>query len=991
MIWRKLILIFALTSLLAAAIGQKVEVPVWEYPRKTYTIKDGLSQGQIIFTYLDSRGFTWVATKEGVDRFDGLAFLNFKTDSTFIRDYVRDIQEDFRGNVWFSGRKGIYRYDGSSFSFYPLKYSYRSPSIILFEDAVGFKTLEINDPTLYKYVYEKDTIIEGSLFPELIENGKRNWGFYQNIDSVFLVSLYSGSSENRVYKLYEVKHNQVKLLSTSNYIQMVKQFPPSDSILYFQEDDHLFKYQDGDYSKDQAIIPPNKGSLNLINNQLVVRNFSTLQLRALDGDEYLQIFNHRFFVNQICNAPQGFNISTERGLTNLLFENAFQFYPFSNGMPSGVWGILEADNGNILFSSYSESKIIRYDGKTYKTIFEKPGNRKFRFYPAELKVQNGDMWFSASNKLVIIDQQENVQVQDNPLLNYLMEYNGKVYGAGNGLYEFSGPDLEKVYSDEDGLNMDSLGYFEVVEVDTTGKFWMGAHLGLATWDGVHFKNYYVGKDLSSGILSIRKDHRNNLWFGTKSGISFYDYSMELPKSIFPEKFNQSIRWVEMIDTSYVLFGGSGELYLLDLPKFYQGEFDLYTITEEDGFSGEACLQNGSFKDSKGHIWIGTADGVVKLDPSRLKLHKTPTEPHFSYFSYQKDGGEKEILHRIPLGETAYSVRANSTDRNFEIQFFTINNHKPKSITYQHRLKGYEETWSVPKATRFVSYNNLPVGEYEFELQTCLNGKCTAIKSLFLEIKPVKALDFFWVRLALWILGGLIVATAIWYFLKNRRTQQQAEKAKFDQMKMQKNLAIHKITPHFTFNVLTALSTLVLKKNPETAVDYISRFANLYRPLMVNEGKLFRTLRDEIQFNKDYLELEKLRFPKRFEFEINVAEEVNLESYVPSMAIHSFVNNAVKHGMEAIEKNGIVRIGIKEIDDILTVEIIDNGIGRSQSKAFSGKYNKGEGIKITQDIFNFLNQNFPKKSEIATIEDLYNKTPTGTRVVLKIYAKYPKEI
>ncbi|MFT5266192.1 MAG: two-component system LytT family sensor kinase, partial [Polaribacter sp.] len=262
---------------------------------------------------------------------------------------------------------------------------------------------------------------------------------------------------------------------------------------------------------------------------------------------------------------------------------------------------------------------------------------------------------------------------------------------------------------------------------------------------------------------------------------------------------------------------------------------------------------------------------------------------------------------------------------------------------------------------------------------------------FLEIKPVKALDFFWVRLALWILGGLIVATAIWYFLKNRRTQRQAEKAKFDQMKMQKNLAIHKITPHFTFNVLTALSTLVLKKNPETAVDYISRFANLYRPLMVNEGKLFRTLRDEIQFNKDYLELEKLRFPKRFEFEINVAEEVNLESYVPSMAIHSFVNNAVKHGMEAIEKNGIVRIGIKEIDDILTVEIIDNGIGRSQSKAFSGKYNKGEGIKITQDIFNFLNQNFPKKSEIATIEDLYNKTPTGTRVVLKIYAKYPKEI
>ncbi len=413
---------------------------------------------------------------------------------------------------------------------------------------------------------------------------------------------------------------------------------------------------------------------------------------------------------------------------------------------------------------------------------------------------------------------------------------------------------------------------------------------------------------------------------------------------------------------------------------------MYTITEEDGFNGEECLQNGSFKDSKNNIWIGTSDGVVKFDPSKLKIIQNPTDPHFSHFSFQrKDGKEKKI--KLKVGEYGQKLTAKSEDKNFEFHFFTINHQKPKSITYRHRLLGHEESWSLPKSPRFVSYNNLPVGTYTFELQSCLGKNYSPIKSLQLEIKPSKLVEFFWFKILMLVLGIFLIVWVSYILYNNFQIKRASEQLALQQLKTQKNLASHKIAPHFIFNILTAFSNLVAKGKKNESLEYIDTFSKLIQPLTQNIGKILKPLKEELAFTQNYLELEKLRFGNRFEYSINLDPSVDLNINVPSMIIHSFVNNAIKHGIEFLDNGGLIQINLKISDEILIVEVLDNGLGIEKVKALTQEYESGEGIKIANDIFNFLNNIYEVKSEVKEIKSSSN----GTNVILYINKNYPKQI
>ena len=153
--------------------------------------------------------------------------------------------------------------------------------------------------------------------------------------------------------------------------------------------------------------------------------------------------------------------------------------------------------------------------------------------------------------------------------------------------------------------------------------------------------------------------------------------------------------------------------------------------------------------------------------------------------------------------------------------------------------------------------------------------------------------------------------------------------------------------------------------------------------MLNDAeKIYRSLAEEIEFVRTYLELEKLRFEDNFNYEFQISNEVDITVQVPKMVLQTHAENAVKHGLMLRETGGLLKINIQNENEYLVLTVEDNGIGREKA---SGKSSStGMGIKLTEEFYQILNEMY-KKSVMFKITDLSDQEgkAAGTRVVVSI--------
>ncbi|HEX2974297.1 MAG TPA: histidine kinase [Bacteroidales bacterium] len=191
-----------------------------------------------------------------------------------------------------------------------------------------------------------------------------------------------------------------------------------------------------------------------------------------------------------------------------------------------------------------------------------------------------------------------------------------------------------------------------------------------------------------------------------------------------------------------------------------------------------------------------------------------------------------------------------------------------------------------------------------------------------------------------------------------------------------------LDPHFTFNTLNSVASMIYLQDREAAYDYLNKFTKLLRSMVNDAERIYRQLWEEIEFVTTYLELEKLRFGEKFDFRIETGEGLTLKEEVPKLVLYTFAENAVKHGIMPSSKGGMLRILISREDDSLKILIEDNGIGRSGA----GRQVKpsGKGLKLTgefYDILNELNKDPIRHSIIDLVDGKGN--PSGTRVEIHV--------
>jgi sensor histidine kinase YesM len=187
-----------------------------------------------------------------------------------------------------------------------------------------------------------------------------------------------------------------------------------------------------------------------------------------------------------------------------------------------------------------------------------------------------------------------------------------------------------------------------------------------------------------------------------------------------------------------------------------------------------------------------------------------------------------------------------------------------------------------------------------------------------------------------------------------------------------------LDPHFTFNSLNSIASLIYLEERQAAYDYLIKFTRLIRAMLSDAERIYRTLNEELAFVKIYLELEKMRFGDKLAFSIDTGSNINGDEQVPKLVLHTFAENAIKHGIMPNENGGKLKISVIKVEDYLKISIEDNGIGRE--KAAGKSRSTGKGLKLTREFYDILNQlnNRPLSYSIIDLYDESGKA-AGTRV------------
>jgi|GEM_PF-783394 len=191
-----------------------------------------------------------------------------------------------------------------------------------------------------------------------------------------------------------------------------------------------------------------------------------------------------------------------------------------------------------------------------------------------------------------------------------------------------------------------------------------------------------------------------------------------------------------------------------------------------------------------------------------------------------------------------------------------------------------------------------------------------------------------------------------------------------------------LDPHFTFNALNSVASLLYLDDRHTAYDALNKFTRLLRQMLNDADRIYRTLEEELEFVTGYLNLEKVRFGDKFNYAIDIGEGVTCKEKVPKMVLQTFAENAIKHGILPMKTGGWLKITIVKENGYLNLTIEDNGVGRKNASRNNGSL--GKGLKVTSEFFQILNRMNSRtiRHELIDLHDSCGN-PTGTRVEVNV--------
>jgi len=319
------------------------------------------------------------------------------------------------------------------------------------------------------------------------------------------------------------------------------------------------------------------------------------------------------------------------------------------------------------------------------------------------------------------------------------------------------------------------------------------------------------------------------------------------------------------------------------------------------------------------------------------------------------------------------------ENNITIQFSTFSYIEKSKIFYEYSLNN--EPWISLGNQSELMFNQMAPGSYTLKIKATdyLQNEVKNQLKFEIKINPpfTKSTTFY-------VLVGFLVLTLIYGLfryslhrkIKDKKYQIQVKDAEMRMLRAQMN-------PHFMFNTLNSINSYIIQNKTEDASKYLTSFSKLMRMILESSKQPWVTLKQEIKSTELYLQLEAVRLDHSFDVLIEVSEEINQnEIHVPPLIIQPYAENSIWHGLRHLtDKRGVLKIKFNLLNEnLLVIEIEDNGIGRMQSNLIKNKSNHTSyGLKITEERVKSLNS----KNHVVA-EDLLSSTNKALGTKVSIY-------
>lgn len=719
------------TSLWGLDPGKRIP----QFIRAQWTLDDGLPNDEIHAILQTRDGYLWLATDDGLVRFDGVKFDIFnKTETASIPDNrVTCLCETSDGALWAGTRGGLAVYSGGRFRILSTANGLLHPVVnALIEDETGnlhvgyegsgvsvFKKSDPNTlhhppeladvPVIKSFCRNSGGGVLAGTVNGLydLENGQPA-GALPGITIRTLIpgpngTILAGTAKSGLLILREdftvTRRFNRKSGLLSNMVNMVT-LDRRGAIWVALETGGLTRVTDGKVSLFTEKDGLSNDSVTCIHEDregnLWVGTYAGLN-RLSDGkfttytetDGLLDNFTWAIFQD----SKKNLWIATNGGL-NRFRDSRFYAYTTRDGLSSNYISCIGEDAlGNLWVGTYDKG-LCRLKNGVFIAVGEKQGFTS-RNVHAIYRDSSGNLW---------------------------------VGSYGQGLFKLAkGADRFKRFSKADG-NMPSDSFF-VIREDSLGRVWFGTDgVGLVQLHEGKITVYNESHGLSSGIIfaiGVDSEEPGVLWVGTENdGLNYFRDGRIVP--ITKEHGLKDNAVTEILDdgTGYFWIGGYRGISRIrkkELYDFASGRISRVNPTllgKGDGMQRASCsggYQPAGWCSHDGKIWFPTPGGLVMGDPADLKINLVPPPVHI----------EQVILNGKPLKATALKTEPlvlRPGVRKIEFHFTALSLWEPRDVHFKYILEGFEEEWTATgqRKDRIATYTNLPPGPYTFRVIACNN-------------------------------------------------------------------------------------------------------------------------------------------------------------------------------------------------------------------------------------------------------------------------------
>lgn len=977
-----------------------------------FNLKNGLPSDNVYCTLQDRDGYLWLATDNGLVRYNGYSFQLFNTETAKLpSNDVFDIYEDNRGRIWlrtFSNRIGYIK-DGV---FKNISYSVNDRMIAI-ADICEYRGL------LYFLVWRTgsfDMVIVADDVIKVIKIDadkllKTEGESFYNVSAADNLSFHIWTTQDHLY-LLDLEHPQPKYLGKipESYKNRYNRKASRNAVFdySFQPRNHeievlnLVTLKHRKYSLEE-LGGSNKERLFAMNPYFFRKG---QQATSLISNSHLYLFNRNFklvsrnkFSDIIPSNTQVAFRHQVNGMDTWFSTNgdgiwvkpgAYGFYADGSDIPtkSRYAGSVKNSSFWIVPGTAELSELEK--GKKINTIKlddnvevrHVTGNDSFVFisssagiwiYDRKSKiVKNLSSTFSVEYSQWFYDHYHNNESVKTSLQNV-----HKMKIIDSTLYCFAAYGLLSINLNNETAVVsfiDPERYFDFFYDEAKRKLYMYSNKRILVKDisanaTKIFDTHFLDR---VGITNVRKlvtDKYGDSYILDNASLNRYDSGdislQEIQTDFSLADATLYINGDELyiagpsgIATAYI--SGKGQLINFTIvPNMNMGHYSriMQMVIHEDG-----------------HGILQTDAGVINFNTHSLKEFGVQGKNAFSMAMLQPYKHKIRNYDSLKFGQEETVLKLDA-----------INYNGKGNVTYTYRISGNTRWERSTSGEVFLS--GLSAGVY-YKIECKLNDDLwkSGTYTFYLYRCPKWWQTQIW-KTVFWILGVLSFITLVLIVMAITRyyvAKKNERKRALTELELQ---AIHsQINPHFIFNTLSAALYYINKKRFDDAYVHVNKFSQLLRAYLKSSQDRYVTLEEEIKMLRNYIELQQIRFEEKFEYEVVVDNKLPAANIrIPSLLLQPLVENAINHGLFHQEKGGNLLLKFEQGRDnselICTIE--DNGVGRERAKKIneSNSHKESYGTKLT----NQLLEVFQLYENLDIDLKYFDKEPpeTGTTVVLTL--------